>query len=154
MRGLSPVAASGGHSSSRCAGLSLPRPLPLRSTGSRRAELSSCGSRAQLLRGMWDLPRPGLKPMSPASAGRFLTTVPPAKPPTLIYLNLNKHNQLETTILSSADVEQWFSTLTARWNPLGRLKYSYLGPAPKRFLLVSGMCLKHQPFLKLPGYTG
>ena len=37
VRGLSPVAASGGHSSSRCAGLSLSRPLSLRSTGSRRA---------------------------------------------------------------------------------------------------------------------
>ena len=37
VRGLSPVAASGGHSSSRCAGLSLSRPLPLRSPGSRRA---------------------------------------------------------------------------------------------------------------------
>ena len=37
VRGLSPVAASGGRSSSRCAGLSLSRPLPLRSTGSRRA---------------------------------------------------------------------------------------------------------------------
>ena len=42
--------------------------------------LSSCGSRAQLLRGMWDPPRPGLKPMSPAVAGRFSTTVPPGKP--------------------------------------------------------------------------
>ena len=37
VRGLSPVPASGGHSSSRCAGLSLSRPLLLRSTGSRRA---------------------------------------------------------------------------------------------------------------------
>ena len=37
VRGLSPVVASGGHSSSRCAGLSLSRPLPLRSTGSTRA---------------------------------------------------------------------------------------------------------------------
>ena len=37
MRGLSLVGASGGHSSSRCAGLSLSRPLLLRSTGSRRA---------------------------------------------------------------------------------------------------------------------
>ena len=37
MRGLSAVAASGGHSSSRCAGLSLSRPLLLRSTSSRRA---------------------------------------------------------------------------------------------------------------------
>ena len=33
---LSLVVASGGHSSSRCAGLSLSRPLLLRSTGSRR----------------------------------------------------------------------------------------------------------------------
>ena len=37
MWGLSPVAASGGHSSSRCAGLSLSWPLLLQSTGSRRA---------------------------------------------------------------------------------------------------------------------
>ena len=37
VRGLSLVAASGGYSSSRCAGLSLSRPLSLRSTGSRRA---------------------------------------------------------------------------------------------------------------------
>ena len=37
MRGLSLVAASGGHSSSRCAGLSPSRPPLLRSTGSRRA---------------------------------------------------------------------------------------------------------------------
>ena len=36
-RGLSLVAASGGHSSSRCAGLSLSQPLSLRSTSSRRA---------------------------------------------------------------------------------------------------------------------
>ena len=36
--------------------------------------LSSCGSRAQLLRGMWDLPRPRLEPVSPALAGRFSTT--------------------------------------------------------------------------------
>ena len=34
VRGLSLVAASGGHSSSRCAGLSLSRPLLLRSAGS------------------------------------------------------------------------------------------------------------------------
>ena len=37
MRGLSLVAARGGHSSSRCMGLSLSRPLLLRSTGSRCA---------------------------------------------------------------------------------------------------------------------
>ena len=37
VRGPSPVVASRGHSSSRCTGLSLSRPLLLRSTGSRHA---------------------------------------------------------------------------------------------------------------------
>ena len=34
--------------------------------------LSNYGSRAQLLRGMWDLPRPGLEPVSPALIGRHI----------------------------------------------------------------------------------
>ena len=53
-----------------------------RSCGSWAVEcrLSSCGAQAQLLHSMWDLPRPGLEPMSPALAGRFLTTGPPGKP--------------------------------------------------------------------------
>ena len=42
--------------------------------------LSNCGSRAQLLQIMLDLPRPGLEPVSPALAGRFSTTAPPGKP--------------------------------------------------------------------------
>ena len=56
----------------------------LSSCGSRALEhkLSSCGARAYLLPGMWDLPGPGLEPVSPALAGGFLTTVPPGKPPT------------------------------------------------------------------------
>ena len=40
---------------------------------------SNCGSRASLLRGMWDLPGPGHEPVSPALAGRFSTTAPPGK---------------------------------------------------------------------------
>ena len=47
--------------------------------------LSNCGSRAQLLRGMWDLHRPGLEPVSPALAGRFSTTAPPGKLPITGY---------------------------------------------------------------------
>ena len=42
--------------------------------------LSNCGSRAQLLRGTWDLTRPELEPVSPALAGGFSTTAPPGKP--------------------------------------------------------------------------
>ena len=54
--------------------------------------LSSCGSRAQLLHGMWDLPRPGLEPVSPALARIFPTTAPPGKPRKQIF----KHHQNNT----------------------------------------------------------
>ena len=50
--------------------------------------LSNYGSQAQPLRGMWDLPRPGLEPVSPALAGRFSTTAPPGKPP-LVHFSRN-----------------------------------------------------------------
>ena len=92
MCGLSLVAASRGYSSLWCTGFSLQWLLLLWSSGSRHAGFSSCGSRAlerrlsscdaraQLLHGMWDLPGPGLEPVFPALAGRFLTTVPPGKP--------------------------------------------------------------------------
>ena len=30
--------------------------------------------------GLWDLPRSGIEPISPVSAGRFLSSAPPRKP--------------------------------------------------------------------------
>ena len=50
-------------------------PVAKRRLQTRR--LNSCGAR---VRSMWDLPRTGLKPVSPALAGRFSTTAPPGKP--------------------------------------------------------------------------
>ena len=41
----------------------------------------SCGPLAKMLFGMWDLPRLGLQPLSPALADRFLTTAPPREVP-------------------------------------------------------------------------
>ena len=59
--------------------------------------LSNCGSPAQLLCGMWDLPGPGPEPVSPALAGRFSTTAPPGKP----CHSLNKFYSYNSTILCS-----------------------------------------------------
>ena len=87
VRGLSLVVASGGHSSSQCADLSLSRPL-VAEHRLQTCRLSSCGSRAQLLHGMWDLPRPGLEPVSSALAGRFSTTAPPGKPSIHILIQI------------------------------------------------------------------
>ena len=78
--GLSPVAMSGGHPSSRCAG-PLTGGAPSRcGVWAPERSLSSCGKRAQLLYGTWDPPGPGPEPASPALAGRFPTIVPPRKP--------------------------------------------------------------------------
>ena len=49
------------------------------STQALERRLSSCGSRVQLLCGMWNLPGPGIQLVSPALAGGFLTTAPPGK---------------------------------------------------------------------------
>ena len=52
--------------------------------------LSKCGSRAQSLRGMWDPPRPGREPASPALAGRLPTTAPPGKPTCIVKMKRRK----------------------------------------------------------------
>ena len=71
-----------GARASHCSGFSCCRAQAL---GTRASvvvahRLSSCGSWAQLRHGMWDLPGPGIEPVSPALAGRFLTSVPLGKP--------------------------------------------------------------------------
>ena len=60
--GVSLVKVSGSYSLLRC-------------TDSALTGFSSCS----LWCSMWDLPRPGIKFMSPALADRFLSTVPPGK---------------------------------------------------------------------------
>ena len=44
-----------------------------------------CGERAQLLRCMWNPPGPSIKPVSPASAGGFLSIAPPGESGTRLY---------------------------------------------------------------------
>ena len=42
---------------------------------------SGCGAQTCLLSGIWGLPGPGIEPVSPALAARFLTSGPPGKSP-------------------------------------------------------------------------
>ena len=51
--------------------------------------LSSCGTQAELLRGMWDLPGAGIEPVCLVLARGFLTTAPPGKPQLLVNLDGN-----------------------------------------------------------------
>ena len=84
--------------------------------------LSSCGSRAQSLRGMWDLPRPGLEPVSSALAGGFSTTAPPGKPCISL---LDLHSQVRPNAVLS--IKNWFLPIRRVffWNPHSTLYLSY-----------------------------
>ena len=77
--------SSCGAQASQCGGKSS-RQLFLQSLGSGVYRLGNVEPH-----GMWNLPGPGLKPVSPELAGRFLTTGPPGKSS-----NLN----LKTTLLT------------------------------------------------------
>ena len=111
MRAFSLVEGSGGCSPAAAQGFSLwwlflsqsmgSRARGLSSCGSWALEhrLSSCGAQADLLCGMWDLPRPGIKPMPPAVASRFFTTEPPGMPLHVLFLTTFLTNL--TAILSS-----------------------------------------------------
>ena len=81
--------------------------LLLQITGSRHSSFSTCGTWAQKLwpagsrlrtqqlwhvgvvaPHMWNLPRPEIKPMSPALADRFLSTTPPGKSKTTVLITI------------------------------------------------------------------
>ena len=53
--------------------------LSSRSSWALEHRLKRYGTWAWLLHGMWDLPGPGIEPMSPALADGFFTTEPPEK---------------------------------------------------------------------------
>ena len=82
--GFSLVAESRGSSPVVCPGFSLWWLLLLWNNGSKVLGLSYCGTLALLLCCMWDLPGPGIQPMSPALVGGFLTTRTPRKPLSML----------------------------------------------------------------------
>ena len=82
---------------------------------------------------MWDLPGPGLEPVSSALAGRFLTTAPPGKPlslpfrchlvpvslcPNVPFLQGSQSYGLELTLVTS------FNSITSLKTP--NSKYSHI----------------------------
>ena len=96
--GFSLVAVSRGYSSLQFPGFLIAVASLSQSTGSRvnglhhwqfsapEHRLKSCGAPVELLHSMWDLPRPGIEPTSPALAGRFFTTEPAGKPRKIFLL--------------------------------------------------------------------
>ena len=76
VRGLLPVVAS------------LAAEHSLRASVVAACRLRSCGTQAQLLRSMWDLPGSGIEPLSLELTGRFFTTELPGKPSSVLLYSL------------------------------------------------------------------
>ena len=83
---LSRAALRWGARASRCGGFSRrgAQALGARASLVLVLGLSSCGAWAWLRHGMWTLPGPGIKPVSPALADGFLTRGLPGKPITSV----------------------------------------------------------------------
>ena len=83
------------------------------SCGSQALEhrLSSHGTRASLVPGMWDVPRSGMEPTTPALAGGFFTTEPPGKPHDYTKLSLTPAH---ATLCPSSAAQQSAHPLQAR----------------------------------------
>ena len=70
--------------------------------------LSSCGSRAQSLRGMWDPPRPGLEPMSPSIGRQTLNHCATREAPGYSsYLRLNNIQCVYKPHFLDPFIHQW-----------------------------------------------
>ena len=77
---------------------------------------------------MWDPPRPGLEPVSPALAGRFSTTAPPGKPRHQYILKLSGDSKLQPHLRTTS----W----SVPWTPHA---YSHLKAFPPAFLSIHGL---------------
>ena len=85
--------------------------------------LSSCGTWTLLLCSKWDLPRPGIKPMSPALAAGFFTTEPPGIQFYKLNLMCGRKSSLHLKDLLSfmgSDLAPWDSSQSlkqiSQWN--------------------------------------
>ena len=67
--------------------------------------LRICGTRAELLCSVWDLPGPGIEPVTPALAGGFFTTEPSGKPPNSFSYNIQKTKIMASGPITSRQID-------------------------------------------------
>ena len=71
---------------------------------------------------MWDLPRPGLEPVSPALAGRFLTTAPPGKALYIVFWEEDGWGMMVVIHNLSKKSIYFFISLYGLWKHFGYYK--------------------------------
>ena len=117
----------------------------------------SCrGVWAQSLQGMRDLSGSGIKPVSPALAGGFLTTEPPMKAPQngifkAVYdvISVKMHRSLKQTYKIQNIIKMSLGTsLVAQWfkNPPAKAEDISSTPGPKRFYMLGAAKPLHHSY--------
>ena len=79
-----------------------------------------------LLQGMWNLPGPGIRPMFPALADRFLCTVPPGESWTLIPWTFIYILIVHCNLFNTAPFHQSYSILFLNYHLLSQRIYKHL----------------------------
>ena len=88
---------------------------------------------------MWDLPRPGLEPVSLALAGRFSTTAPPGKPPDMYFTNIFSLFVVCVFILSALPfTEQKFLILIKSYLIFSFMDYAFSGISKDSYCQTQG----------------
>ena len=78
---------------------------------------------------MWNLPRPGIEPMSPALAGRFLTTGPPEKFLRIVFIFSNDRKQFLK--------ERYFRMHENSIHTSVSVKYTFIGMQSCLFVIMA-----------------
>ena len=141
--------------------------LLLQSTGSRVHGLSSCGSQALehrlsssgaqalLFRGMWDLSKPGMEPVSPALADRCLTTEPPGKSNPMYFNGILGPPPINPGLTIAGWIYMWATNASSKTSKCGMHSHFHGAQCPGtllpnevfRSVPANATAVKSQPFL-------
>ena len=112
--------------------------------------LSSCGAWAKLLRGMWDLPGPGIEPVSPALVGGLFTIEAPGVPSLLFnsHFGLGILPLIFLSFFFLAFQMKWLSHRIMKWITWNMSLFSLWPQYKMTFKSMSWRSGKHQPLMR------
>ena len=112
--------------------------------------LSSCGAWAKLLHGMWDLPGPGIEPVSPALVGGLFTIEAPGEPSLLFnsHFGLGILPLIFLSFFFLAFQMKWLSHRIMKWITWNMSLFSLWPQYKMTFKSMSWRSGKHQPLMR------
>ena len=102
---------------------------------------------------MWDLPRPGIEPVSAALAGRFLSTTPPGKSSSFTFES--QFPCLENVMDNTSLLRSWRRLSHATYHVAAAVSRTEEAPEGWPLLSIRGSCEEEQEGAELrPGRGG